>query len=202
MYNDVPVYDDRHDDVIWEGRRGEAFGEGVQRNRSSSATDPADVQNRSRRRTWADDGIDRPPSYLGGGGAAAAAVRASTFPAGFNPDGEDRYSYSDLKPKRPSAPKPTFKPKPRLASLGPNQALAKFNFDADQPGDLGFRKGEVITIIKRTESLNDWWTGRIGEKEGIFPRYVQCPSRRGLASELRMSVPDHHSIHSNYVEVA
>lgn len=29
MYNDIPVYDDRHDDVVWEGRRGSAYGEGV-----------------------------------------------------------------------------------------------------------------------------------------------------------------------------
>lgn len=36
MYNDIPIYDERHDDVVWEGRRGDAFGEGVRRNRGSS----------------------------------------------------------------------------------------------------------------------------------------------------------------------
>jgi len=50
--------------------------------------------------------------------------------------------------------------------------VALYTFDADQPGDLGFKKGEVITIVKRTENATDWWTGRIGGREGTFPRYV------------------------------
>ena len=52
--------------------------------------------------------------------------------------------------------------------------MAKFTFDADQPGDLGFKKGDVITIVKRTESEADWWTGRLEGREGIFPsNYVE-----------------------------
>jgi len=47
--------------------------------------------------------------------------------------------------------------------------MAQFTFDAENPGDLGFKKGEVITITKRTESVNDWWDGRIGDRTGIFP---------------------------------
>jgi hypothetical protein len=86
--------------------------------------------------------------------------RSSTF-------GDD-YSYSDRAPGRPSAPKPVFGQK--KASLGADQAIAKFTFDPDQPGDLGFKKGEVITILKRTDNETDWWTGRVGDREGIFPR--------------------------------
>ncbi|KAF9770459.1 hypothetical protein IL306_012007, partial [Fusarium sp. DS 682] len=44
----------------------------------------------------------------------------------------------------------------KQALLKKNEAVALFNFDADQPGDLGFKKGEVITILKRTKSDNDW----------------------------------------------
>ena len=86
--------------------------------------------------------------------------------------GADDYVYSDNKPKpsRPTAPKPVFGG--RKASIGPDQAVAKFTFDADQDGDLGFKKGEIITIVKRTENETDWWTGRIGTREGIFPRFV------------------------------
>jgi hypothetical protein len=53
-----------------------------------------------------------------------------------------------------------------------NQAIAKFAFNALEPGDLGFQKGQIITIIKRTKEDTNWWTGRIGDREGIFPRYV------------------------------
>jgi hypothetical protein len=54
--------------------------------------------------------------------------------------------------------------------LRQDQAVALFTFDADQEGDLGFKKGEIITIMKRTEKAEDWWTGRIGDRVGIFPR--------------------------------
>ncbi|KAJ4161335.1 Protein ysc84 [Fusarium oxysporum] len=58
--------------------------------------------------------------------------------------------------------------------LKKNEAVAVYNFDADQPGDLGFKKGDVITVLKRTESDNDWWTGQIGTRTGIFPsNYVK-----------------------------
>lgn len=67
-----------------------------------------------------------------------------------------------------------FGTKTGAGAAQPGQAVAKFTFDADQPGDLGFKKGEIITIVKRTESEADWWTGRIGGREGIFPsNYVE-----------------------------
>ena len=58
----------------------------------------------------------------------------------------------------------------KRASLGPDKAVAKFTFEPDQPGDLGFKKGEIITILKKTDNETDWWTGKIGDREGIFPR--------------------------------
>jgi hypothetical protein len=181
MYNDIPVYDDRHEDVVWQGRRGTAMGEGVRTNRTGATgfgndDDYVYSDRPQRASTWQDDVYDRQP---GSGGinrsfstranpnetfdTMNSRSRASTF--------NDDYSYSDRpKPGRPTAPKPVFGAK--KANLGPDQAIAKFTFEADQPGDLAFKKGEVITIIKRTENETDWWTGRIGDREGIFPRYV------------------------------
>ncbi|GAB7363387.1 hypothetical protein MBLNU230_g3665t1 [Neophaeotheca triangularis] len=188
MYNDIPVYDDTHEDVVWQGRTGSAYGEGVRSDRTgtgSMAGTPTgfgrgndndynftDSGNGGRMQpqrssTWQDD------SY-GSGRADPNATfdrlngsrgRSSTF------GDQSDYSYSDRKtappPGRPSAPKPSFGR--TKSAAGPGQAVAKFTFDADQPGDLGFKKGEVITIVKRTESESDWWTGRIGDREGIFP---------------------------------
>jgi hypothetical protein len=162
MYNDVPIYDDRHEDVVWQGQTGSAYGEGVRTNRSGSvgANSPSDYQPPGRASTWANDPYDRLDQNR---------ARSSTL------GDQSDYVYSDSKkgppPGRPAAPKPVFGAK---GSAGPGQAIAKFTFDADQPGDLGFKKGDVITIVKRTESENDWWTGRIGEREGIFPsNYVE-----------------------------
>jgi hypothetical protein len=181
MYNDIPVYDDSHDNVVWQGRQGSAMGEGVRRDRTGSmgtADDDYQFRDRPQRSsTWADDVYDRQPQSAGGINRSFSTranpnetfdrmetgrSRASTF--------NDDYSYSDRKPGRPTAPKPVFGAK--KAGLGSDQAIAKFTFDADQPGDLGFKKGDVITILKKTESETDWWTGRIGSREGIFPRYV------------------------------
>jgi hypothetical protein len=182
MYNDIPVYDDAHDNVVWQGRRGSAMGEGVRRDRTGSlgqgsqaGNDDYEYRDRPQRSsTWADDVYDRQPN-TGGGINRSFSTRANpneTFDT-MNSRGRsstfgDDYSYSDRAPGRPSAPKPVFGQK--KASLGADQAIAKFTFDPDQPGDLGFKKGEVITILKRTDNETDWWTGRVGDREGIFPR--------------------------------
>ncbi|KAE8453346.1 hypothetical protein EG329_011414 [Mollisiaceae sp. DMI_Dod_QoI] len=178
-YNDIPVYDDRHDDVVWEGRRGSAYGEGVRRDRTGSvnAGDSEYVyQDRPKRAsTWADDIYDRTPT--------GSSSRINSFGAGRGRGGfDDDYTYSDsprsptgsgkVGPGRPAAPKPLFQSK--TGSLRNNEAVALFTFDADQPGDLGFKKGDIITVTKKTESTNDWWTGIIGTRTGIFPaNYVE-----------------------------
>jgi len=176
------VYDDRHDDVVWEGRRGSAFGEGVRRDRTDSVnngngSDYVYSDRPKRASTWADDIYDRTPT--------GSTSRVSNFDSGRARAGsgfDDDYVYSDSPtsptgtgkagPGRPAAPKPMFQSK--TGALRDNQAVALFTFDADQPGDLGFKKGDIITVTKKTDSTNDWWTGIIGTRTGIFPsNYVQ-----------------------------
>lgn len=54
------------------------------------------------------------------------------------------------------------------------QARALYTFEGEEEGDLGFNKGDVINIIKKSESSNDWWTGEMNGNEGIFPaNYVE-----------------------------
>ncbi|EAW06588.1 SYLF and SH3 domain-containing protein [Aspergillus clavatus NRRL 1] len=181
MYNDIPVYDDRHDDVVWEGRRRDAFGQGTQRDRGGfNASDDYEYRDRPRRaNTWADDVYDRPAAGLGRSPTTNQAdsfdrfggrSRSNTAPY------EDDYVYSDSRPTRPTAPKPVFaQHTAQAAALRSDQAIAKFTFDADQEGDLGFKKGDIITILKRTDKAEDWWTGRIGDRVGIFPsNYVDA----------------------------
>ncbi|KAH7929345.1 DUF500-domain-containing protein [Leucogyrophana mollusca] len=87
-------------------------------------------------------------------------------------------------------PPPTFiVPKPELvAPLSPREgvarAIALYDFKAVevhipictwiplthvQSGDLSFSKGEVIVITRKSESTDDWWKGKINDREGIFP---------------------------------
>lgn len=183
MYNDVPVYDDSHDNVVWEGRQGAGHQEGLRNDRTGSPASPFpsndyEYHDKPRRaNTWADEGFDRHSNI------SAPPNRSFTSRANPNETFDslgagrsrgstttDEYSYSDSKPSRPTAPKPKFTPKPSASTLGKDQAVALFTFDADQPGDLAFKKGEIITITKRTEKTSDWWTGRIGDRIGVFPR--------------------------------
>lgn len=169
MYNDMPVYDDRHDDVVWEGRKGTAYGQGERRERSNTQDD-YEYRDRPRRaNTWQDDVYDQPSGGIGRSATYndSYGSRSRSNTAGY----DDDYSYSDRRPTRPSAPKPVFGQKTgQGAGLRQDQAIALYTFDADQDGDLGFKKGEIITILKRTEKADDWWTGRIGDRVGIFPR--------------------------------
>ncbi|CRK38346.1 hypothetical protein BN1708_007735 [Verticillium longisporum] len=128
--------------------------------------------------TWQDDVYDRPSG--GGGGGFGGVSRSNTFASRRDDDDgvfsnsrtNSGYGESRTGPGRPTAAKPNFAPKP--AQLRQNEAVAVFTFDADQPGDLGFKKGEVITVTKKTDSANDWWTGQIGGRTGIFPsNYVK-----------------------------
>jgi SH3 domain len=62
-----------------------------------------------------------------------------------------------------------------------DEVTAQYTFDAERPGDLAFKKGEVITVTSRSSSTHDWWTGRIGDRTGVFPaNYLEVPTLRGV----------------------
>ena len=180
IYNDIPVYDDQHDDVVWEGRTGEAYGQGRRNNNNrNSVSSPVDEYeyrdnpNSGPRRstTWNDDIYDRPNNNRSNS-RANETFDTMQARSRSNTAGDNSYSYNDNKPTRPTAPKPVFKQK--TGDLGPSQGLALFTFESEQPGDLGFKKGDIINITKRTENKSDWWTGELGGKTGIFPsNYIE-----------------------------
>ncbi|XP_072538484.1 vinexin isoform X2 [Salminus brasiliensis] len=86
---------------------------------------------------------------------------------------------------------PTEKPvpikSPTVQVLEYGEAVALFNFNADLPVELSFRKGEVISITRRVD--DHWLEGRIAgtNRSGIFPvNYVQVNKmpRTKLADDL------------------
>jgi len=46
---------------------------------------------------------------------------------------------------------------------------ALWTFKSQDPDDLTFQRGQVVEILKKTEFSSDWWYGRVGKKEGLFP---------------------------------
>ncbi|XP_017162403.1 vinexin isoform X4 [Poecilia reticulata] len=74
----------------------------------------------------------------------------------------------------PPTEKPTPIKSPTLQVLEYGEALALYNFNADLPVELSFRKGEVICITRQVD--DKWLEGRISgtNRSGIFPaNYVQ-----------------------------
>ncbi|KAF2085223.1 hypothetical protein K490DRAFT_47008 [Saccharata proteae CBS 121410] len=53
--------------------------------------------------------------------------------------------------------------------------VAVYDFDATQHGDLSFREGDRIKIIKKTPNTQDWWEGELRGAKGSFPaNYCQA----------------------------
>uniref|UniRef100_A0A7N8WIQ0 Sorbin and SH3 domain containing 3 n=1 Tax=Mastacembelus armatus TaxID=205130 RepID=A0A7N8WIQ0_9TELE len=74
----------------------------------------------------------------------------------------------------PPTEKPTPIKSPTLQVLDYGEAVALYNFNADLPVELSFRKGEVISVTRRVD--DKWLEGRISgtSRSGIFPAsYVQ-----------------------------
>lgn len=63
-------------------------------------------------------------------------------------------------------------PPPPPPSRKPHEETARalYDFNGEQSGDLSFREGDIITIVQKSQSQDDWWTGRIGGRQGIVSK--------------------------------
>lgn len=60
-------------------------------------------------------------------------------------------------------------PPPRPPPPEKKYATALYDFDSDVPGDLSFKAGERIRVLRQLESASEWWEGQRGDARGIFP---------------------------------
>ncbi|KAJ6569581.1 hypothetical protein B0H19DRAFT_1209479 [Mycena capillaripes] len=75
--------------------------------------------------------------------------------------------------KRAPPPPPPLKPKPKIAPKI-QYVVALYDFEAQADGDLSFSTGDRIEVVERGASAEDWWTGRLNGRQGVFPgNYVQ-----------------------------
>jgi amphiphysin len=107
--------------------------------------------------------LDKPPSYQDTQdslGPSAAAVTVGSQKA----------------PLDPPMMKPVSSEPPRLSldlHSSSKYVIAVYDFEAQAPGDLSFRKDDKIEVLEQRD-VNDWWVGRIGGRTGQFPgNYVR-----------------------------
>lgn len=69
-----------------------------------------------------------------------------------------------------------------------SRVRALYDFQPSEPGELAFRKGDVIAVLESV--YKDWWKGSLRGQTGIFPlNYVeklQDPTRAELEREAQM----------------
>jgi len=71
------------------------------------------------------------------------------------------------KKKPPPPPPPKKIP---AASRPPDEfVVALYTFDGQGDGDLSFREGDRIRIVKKTQTDQDWWVGEMNGVKGSFP---------------------------------
>lgn len=66
--------------------------------------------------------------------------------------------------KKPPPPPPS-----RITSNQASFVTALYDFAGQGDGDLVFREGDRIKVIKKSESTDDWWQGELKGVRGSFP---------------------------------
>ena len=94
---------------------------------------------------------------------APAGPRADYFTRDRLPSSSSMASIAAGKKKPPPPP-----PK-RLPSTQDYWVTALYEFAGQGKGDLVFKEGDRIKVVKRTDSIDDWWEGELKGVQGSFP---------------------------------
>ena len=75
-----------------------------------------------------------------------------------------------------------------------NYVVALYDFAAQADGDLDFKVGDRIEVVERTDSAEDWRTGRLDGRTGVFPgkcQFLPAPH----PGRVNQPVSDNTSLH-------
>jgi len=86
--------------------------------------------------------------------------------------------------KAKGAAPPPPKPKPSALRSNPMSpqiptAVALYDYEAQAAGDLSFMTGDVMEVMQKGATENEWWTGSLNGKQGQFPGELACLSMSG-----------------------
>ncbi|KAI9812749.1 MAG: hypothetical protein M1827_004505 [Pycnora praestabilis] len=94
-----------------------------------------------------------------------AGPRADYFSRDRNPSSSSISSSAAAAKKKPPPPPPVK----RFPSNQGIWVTAQYDFEGQSGGDLNFKEGDKIKVIKKTDSLEDWWEGELHGIKGSFP---------------------------------
>ena len=96
---------------------------------------------------------------------APAGPRADYFTRDRLPSNSSLSSIAAAK-KKPPPPPPPPKRQPSTQDLW---VTALYDFEGQGHGDLAFREGDRIRVVKKTDRTDDWWEGDLRGVQGSFP---------------------------------
>jgi len=119
------------------------------------------------------------PNYNQSAFAPNGEIMLGASPAGPKADyfSRDRISSagSELATAAAMKKKPPPPPPKRLPSAQGIWVTALYDFQGQGQGDLIFREGDRIKVLKKTDSTDDWWEGELRGTQGAFPaNYVKA----------------------------
>jgi signal transducing adaptor molecule len=118
------------------------------------------------------------------------ALRLSIQDKGPTPTSSAKPNAAELsgQPAQSSAQQPSQPIPSGTTAATVSRVRALFDFQPSEPGELQFRKGDVIAVLESV--YKDWWKGSLRGQTGIFPlNYVeklQDPTPDELQQEARM----------------
>ncbi|CAO3569776.1 unnamed protein product [Mortierella alpina] len=131
----------------------------VGRSTTNAINHPSRFSEDSKVREHESDQLPRyTPSAIAGARKPNGAGRVSTDNNNSGPAALNQSIANSTGPRVP----------PRIGAK-PDTVTALYDFAGEQATDLSFKKGDIITVVKKTESRNDWWTGKCHGREGSFP---------------------------------
>lgn len=95
---------------------------------------------------------------------APAGPRADYFSRDRQPSSSSMASIAAKKKPPPPPPKPK-----RMPSSQGLWVTALYDFAGQGDGDLVFREGDRIRVVKKTGSTDEWWDGELKGVQGSFP---------------------------------
>lgn len=112
-----------------------------------------------------------PASYHGAAPSVAAQLPAYGAQTQTQPPPHQPAQWAAAPPNTGAFSQPAVAaPPPAPTKKTGDTAVALYDFAGERSSDLTFRKGDIIVIVQKTQSQNDWWTGKCNGREGSVRR--------------------------------